>query len=77
VKSPLVANVANVGKVDMADLAAELTADHEGAARANGEDPAEQLAWRRLAARHGDRLGAITAGPRRPWWGRARPALRG
>lgn len=48
---------------DVAALAAELTdmaaADHRLAARANSDDPAEQLAWRRLTARHGDRLDEI------------------
>ncbi|GGM05692.1 hypothetical protein GCM10010129_56620 [Streptomyces fumigatiscleroticus] len=48
---------------DVAALAAELTqmaaADHESAVRANSDDPAEQLAWRRLTARHGDRLNEI------------------
>ncbi|MFF7076389.1 DUF6624 domain-containing protein [Streptomyces lavendulae] len=48
---------------DIAALAAELTAmaraDHRSAVHANSEDPAEQLAWRRLTARHGDRLGEI------------------
>lgn len=34
-------------------------ADHRAAVRANGDDPVEQLAWRRLTARHGDRLAAI------------------
>ena len=34
-------------------------ADHQSAIRANSDDPAEQLAWRRLTARHGDRLGEI------------------
>ncbi|MFH8786584.1 DUF6624 domain-containing protein [Streptomyces roseoverticillatus] len=44
-------------------LAAELTgmaeADHRAAPGAHSEDPAEQLAWRRLTARHGDRLARI------------------
>ncbi|MGW0986403.1 DUF6624 domain-containing protein [Streptomyces sp. NPDC002486] len=48
---------------DVAALAAELTdmaaADHDCAVRANSDDPVEQLAWRRLTARHGDRLGEI------------------
>ncbi|MFE1177601.1 DUF6624 domain-containing protein [Streptomyces sp. NPDC058773] len=48
---------------DVAALAVELTdmaaADHRTAIRANSDDPAEQLEWRRLTARHGDRLGAI------------------
>lgn len=42
--------------VELADMAA---ADHQSAVRANSDDPAEQLAWRRLNARHGDRLGEI------------------
>ncbi|AKN73779.1 hypothetical protein QR97_32260 [Streptomyces sp. PBH53] len=48
---------------DGAALAEELKAmaasDHRCAAHANSDDPAEQLAWRRLTARHGDRLGEI------------------
>ncbi|MFD7641457.1 DUF6624 domain-containing protein [Kitasatospora sp. NPDC059795] len=44
-------------------LAAELTAmaaaDHGAVGLANSEDPVEQLAWRRLTARHADRLGEI------------------
>ncbi|MGW1836221.1 DUF6624 domain-containing protein [Streptomyces sp. BBFR2] len=48
---------------DVAALAVELTdmaaADHRSAVHANSDDPAEQLAWRRLTARHGDRLGEI------------------
>ncbi|MGW6744332.1 DUF6624 domain-containing protein [Streptomyces sp. NPDC055025] len=48
---------------DVAALAVELAemaaADHQSTARANSDDPAEQLAWRRLTARHGDRLGEI------------------
>lgn len=48
---------------DAAALAAELermaAADHAAAVHANSEDPAEQLAWRRLTARHGDRLKEI------------------
>ncbi|MGW4234258.1 DUF6624 domain-containing protein [Streptomyces sp. NPDC004980] len=48
---------------DVAALTAELTdmaaADHESSIHANSDDPAEQLAWRRLTARHGDRLGEI------------------
>ncbi|WP_033317852.1 DUF6624 domain-containing protein [Streptomyces yerevanensis] len=47
----------------VAALAVELTemaaADHQSAVRANSDDPAEQLAWRRLTAQHGDRLGEI------------------
>ncbi|MER5547069.1 DUF6624 domain-containing protein [Streptomyces sp. NPDC002589] len=42
-----------------AGLARMATADHELAARAHSDDPAEQLAWRRLTARHADRLGEI------------------
>ncbi|MCX4399082.1 hypothetical protein OOK39_01245 [Streptomyces sp. NBC_00264] len=48
---------------DVAALAVELTdmaaADHRSSVGANSDDPAEQLAWRRLTARHGDRLGEI------------------
>ncbi|MFD8998685.1 DUF6624 domain-containing protein [Streptomyces abikoensis] len=33
--------------------------DHRTAPRANSADPADQLAWRRLTARHGDRLAEI------------------
>ncbi|MFH8680943.1 DUF6624 domain-containing protein [Streptomyces lydicus] len=48
---------------DVAALAVELTdmaaTDHQSAGRANSDDPAEQLAWRRLTAQHGDRLGEI------------------
>ncbi|MYT78767.1 hypothetical protein YW3DRAFT_04966 [Streptomyces sp. MnatMP-M77] len=48
---------------DVAALTAELTdmaaADHRSAVHANSDDPAEQLAWRRLTARHGDRLNEI------------------
>ncbi|MFE1151062.1 hypothetical protein ACFW42_28715 [Streptomyces albidoflavus] len=48
---------------DVAALTAELTdmaaADHRLAGRANSDDPAEQLSWRRSTARHGDRLNAI------------------
>ncbi|MFE1959022.1 DUF6624 domain-containing protein [Streptomyces sp. NPDC059479] len=50
---------------DVATLAMELkdmaAADHESSIRANSDDPAEQLEWRRLTARHGDRLGEIMA----------------
>lgn len=42
--------------VELADMAA---ADHQCSIRANSDDPAQQLAWRRLTARHGDRLGEI------------------
>ncbi|MGI5199063.1 DUF6624 domain-containing protein [Streptomyces sp. CA-288835] len=42
--------------VELADMAA---ADHQSAVLANSDDPAEQLAWRRLTAQHGDRLGEI------------------
>ncbi|WP_369390126.1 DUF6624 domain-containing protein [Streptomyces sp. CG1] len=45
------------------ELAAELeqmaAADHELAVRGHSDDPAEQLAWRRLTTRHADRLGEI------------------
>ncbi|MFF8918990.1 DUF6624 domain-containing protein [Streptomyces sp. NPDC015032] len=48
---------------DIAALAEELTAmaaaDHQSSVHANSDDPAEQLAWRRLTARHGDRLSEI------------------
>jgi hypothetical protein len=48
---------------DVAALAAELmdmaTADQQSSIHANSDDPAEQLAWRRLTALHGDRLGEI------------------
>ncbi|TJZ54192.1 hypothetical protein FCH28_13490 [Streptomyces piniterrae] len=48
---------------DIAALAKELTAmaaaDHQSSVHANSDDAAEQLAWRRLTARHGDRLGEI------------------
>ncbi|MGW1892535.1 DUF6624 domain-containing protein [Streptomyces sp. NPDC002004] len=48
---------------DAAGLAEELKAmaasDHRSSVHANSDDPAEQLAWRRLTARHGDRLGEI------------------
>lgn len=48
---------------DIAAVAAELSdmaaADHRSSVHANSDDPAEQLAWRRLTARHGDRLGEI------------------
>ncbi|MEU7280241.1 DUF6624 domain-containing protein [Streptomyces sp. NPDC045431] len=48
---------------DLAALAEELTAmaaaDHQASVHANSDDPAEQLAWRRLTARHGDRLREI------------------
>ncbi|MFD5689514.1 DUF6624 domain-containing protein [Streptomyces rubiginosohelvolus] len=50
---------------DIAALAVELTdmaaADHRTAVHANSAAAAEQLAWRRLTARHGDRLGEIMA----------------
>lgn len=42
--------------VELTDMAA---ADQKSSVRANSDDPAEQLAWRRLTARHGDRLGEI------------------
>ncbi|CAL9661566.1 hypothetical protein SUDANB105_07036 [Streptomyces sp. enrichment culture] len=48
---------------DVAALAEELramaAADHQSSVHANSDDPAEQLAWRRLTARHGDRLAEI------------------
>lgn len=48
---------------DVAALAEELiamaAADHQSSVHANSEDPAEQLAWRQLTARHGDRLSEI------------------
>jgi hypothetical protein len=48
---------------DVAALAAELmdmaAADHRSSANANSEDLSEQLAWRRMTARHGDRLDQI------------------
>ncbi|MFF7874135.1 DUF6624 domain-containing protein [Streptomyces californicus] len=50
---------------DVAALAKELTAmaaaDQQSSSHANSDDPAEQLAWRRLTAQHGDRLGQIMA----------------
>ncbi len=36
-------------------------ADQQSSARANSDDPAEQLVWLRLTAQHGDRLGQIMA----------------
>lgn len=48
---------------NVAALTAELidmaAADHQLAGRANSDDPAEQLSWRRSTARHGDRLNEI------------------
>ncbi|MFJ8646272.1 DUF6624 domain-containing protein [Streptomyces sp. NPDC093546] len=48
---------------DLAAPAQELTAmaaaDHRASVHANSDDPAEQLAWRRLTVRHGDRLNEI------------------
>ncbi|GAA1383377.1 hypothetical protein GCM10009639_03600 [Kitasatospora putterlickiae] len=48
---------------DLAAVAAELNvmaaADHQAVRKANSDDPAEQLAWRRLTARHADRLSEI------------------
>lgn len=48
---------------DVAALAVELkemaAADHQYSVHANSDDPAEQLVWRRLTARHGDRLSEI------------------
>ncbi|GHH69406.1 hypothetical protein GCM10018793_01800 [Streptomyces sulfonofaciens] len=50
---------------DVTDVAVELAgmaeADHRMGPWANSDDPAEQLAWRRLTARHGDRLAEIMA----------------
>ncbi|GHH96318.1 hypothetical protein GCM10017779_67750 [Streptomyces capillispiralis] len=40
-------------------LTERAAADHQLAVRANSDDPAEQVAWRRLTARHGDRLNEI------------------
>ncbi|MEU9570172.1 DUF6624 domain-containing protein [Streptomyces massasporeus] len=51
-----------MNRADLAEeLAAMAAADHEMAVTgaAHGEDPAGQLAWRRLTARHGDRLTEI------------------
>ncbi|MFF2952432.1 DUF6624 domain-containing protein [Kitasatospora sp. NPDC057965] len=42
-----------------AELTAMAAADHQGARRANSDDPAEQLAWRHLTAQHADRLSEI------------------
>jgi hypothetical protein len=44
-----------------AELTAMAAADHQAARFANSEDFAEQLAWRRLTTRHGDRLRRIMA----------------
>ncbi|MGK4581069.1 DUF6624 domain-containing protein [Kitasatospora sp. HPMI-4] len=48
---------------ELAELAAELTemaaADHAAADTAHSPDLAEQLTWRRLTARHGERLAQI------------------
>ncbi|MER6569296.1 DUF6624 domain-containing protein [Streptomyces sp. NPDC001093] len=48
---------------EVAELAVELTdmaaADHRSAVHPNSDNPVEQLAWRRLTAQHGDRLGEI------------------
>ncbi|MFD4661112.1 DUF6624 domain-containing protein [Kitasatospora sp. NPDC058444] len=48
---------------DIAAVAAELNtmvaADHQAARKANSDEPAEQLAWRRLTAQHADRLSEI------------------
>ncbi|GGL71613.1 hypothetical protein GCM10010129_14070 [Streptomyces fumigatiscleroticus] len=41
------------------ELVGMAAADHRASARANSDDPAEQLAWRRLTAEHGDRLNEI------------------
>ncbi|MFK0295349.1 DUF6624 domain-containing protein [Streptomyces sp. NPDC090442] len=42
-----------------AELVAMAAADHAATARANAPDFADQLAWRRLTARHADRLTEI------------------
>ncbi|GHF55552.1 hypothetical protein GCM10010218_41360 [Streptomyces mashuensis] len=42
-----------------AELVAMAEADHRAAAGAHSDDVAQQLAWRRLTARHGDRLNEI------------------
>ncbi|MFB8242853.1 DUF6624 domain-containing protein [Kitasatospora purpeofusca] len=42
-----------------AELTAMVAADHGAASQANSDDPAEQLAWRRLTAQHADRLSEI------------------
>lgn len=42
-----------------AELVRMAAADHRASACAHSEDPAEQLAWRRLTAEHGDRLDEI------------------
>ncbi|MFE2110285.1 DUF6624 domain-containing protein [Kitasatospora sp. NPDC059463] len=48
---------------DLAAVAAELNlmaaADHQAAPKANSDDPAEQLEWRRVTAQHADRLSEI------------------
>lgn len=67
---------------DVAALTAELTdmaaADQRSAVHANSDEPAEQLAWRRLTARHGDRLNEIMDeyGGRRRNWSARRPHAR-
>lgn len=43
------------------ELLAMAAEDHRSTAWAHSEDVAEQLAWRRLTARHGDRLAEIMA----------------
>uniref|UniRef100_A0AAU2VF69 Uncharacterized protein n=1 Tax=Streptomyces sp. NBC_00003 TaxID=2903608 RepID=A0AAU2VF69_9ACTN len=42
-----------------AELTAMVAADHQASRHANSDDPAEQLAWRRLTAQHADRLSEI------------------
>ncbi|WP_414168796.1 DUF6624 domain-containing protein [Streptoverticillium reticulum] len=44
-----------------AELVSMAEADRQTSPGANSEDPAEQLAWRRLTAQHGDRLARIMA----------------
>ncbi|MFH8371608.1 DUF6624 domain-containing protein [Streptomyces sp. NPDC018031] len=44
-----------------AELVSMAEADRRTSPRALGPDPADQLAWRRLTAEHGDRLAAIMA----------------
>ncbi|MPY53327.1 DUF6624 domain-containing protein [Streptomyces acidicola] len=41
------------------ELKAMAAADHQSAIRGPSDDPVEQLAWRRLTARHGDRLSEV------------------
>lgn len=42
-----------------AELERMAAADQQAASRGHSEDPVDQLAWRRLTARHGDRLKEI------------------